>query len=339
VRANVPQADEITDARTRGIRVLTHEELERGDVSLSYVSKLMNRSFPNAPLIRKVLQTIWYQVNSGQEIYVVGWIQDDATVRGGTGWGAEFAKLCNKPLFVFDQAGGLVPWSGEASPGGRRHPAPARAGRDALPRGERQKDRGALRPLVRPREVRSRRHAVPTPRLPERAGAKVRATRGVHPPPPQEHGRCSGRTRGNQTVTTPETVLMHLLYRPSMNWLEAPVLGRPGAHGVSPRLELRTCLAQTLPASSRRSPSSTTSSHSAPRRRPSFLPPRHRRRPPGTAPPYREAPPELGQARRLLLLLAAATVPTAIIGFVQGLLRGCSPAVGGRRRLAVTGAF
>ena len=95
-----------TDARTRGIRVLTHEELERGDVSLSYVSKLMNRSFPNAPLIRKVLQTIWYQVNSGQEIYVVGWIQEDGTVRGGTGWGAEFAKLCNKPLFVFDQAKG-----------------------------------------------------------------------------------------------------------------------------------------------------------------------------------------------------------------------------------------
>jgi hypothetical protein len=25
------------------------------------------------------------------------------TVTGGTGWGAEFAKLCNKPLFVFDQ--------------------------------------------------------------------------------------------------------------------------------------------------------------------------------------------------------------------------------------------
>ena len=28
---------------------------------------------------------------------------DDHTVKGGTGWGAEFAKLCNKPLFVFDQ--------------------------------------------------------------------------------------------------------------------------------------------------------------------------------------------------------------------------------------------
>jgi hypothetical protein len=50
-----------------------------------------------------VLQTIWYQVNNGQEVYIVGTIQEDETVRGGTGWGAEFAKLCNKPLFVFDQ--------------------------------------------------------------------------------------------------------------------------------------------------------------------------------------------------------------------------------------------
>jgi hypothetical protein len=30
-------------------------------------------------------------------------ILDDGTVRGGTGWGAEFAKLCNKPLCVFDE--------------------------------------------------------------------------------------------------------------------------------------------------------------------------------------------------------------------------------------------
>lgn len=90
-------------ARHRGVRVLTHAELRKGDVSLTYVSNLMHRTFPNTPLFRKVLQTIWYQVNSGQEIYVVGKILDDATVKGGTGWGAEFAKLCNKPLFVFDQ--------------------------------------------------------------------------------------------------------------------------------------------------------------------------------------------------------------------------------------------
>ena len=46
---------------------------------------------------------MWYQVNSGQEIWVIGTILEDKTVRGGTGWGAEFAKLCNKKLHVFDQ--------------------------------------------------------------------------------------------------------------------------------------------------------------------------------------------------------------------------------------------
>jgi hypothetical protein len=91
------------DARRRGIRVLTHKELEHGDVSLAYVSRLMHRRYPNTPLFKRVLQSIWHQVNHGQEIYVVGRILDDGTVKGGTGWGAEFAKLCNKPLFVFDQ--------------------------------------------------------------------------------------------------------------------------------------------------------------------------------------------------------------------------------------------
>ncbi len=81
----------------------TTAELKRGDVSLAYVSRLMHRDYRETPLFRKVLQTIWHQVNSGQEIYVVGQILEDDTVKGGTGWGAEFAKLCNKPLFVFDQ--------------------------------------------------------------------------------------------------------------------------------------------------------------------------------------------------------------------------------------------
>jgi hypothetical protein len=89
--------------RRRGVRVLNHEELQAGDVSLDYVSRLMNRRYTQAVTIRKVLQTLWYQVNAGQEIYVVGAILPDRTVRGGTGWGAEFAKLCNKPLHAFDQ--------------------------------------------------------------------------------------------------------------------------------------------------------------------------------------------------------------------------------------------
>jgi hypothetical protein len=99
--------------RHRGLRVLNHEELLAGDVSLEYVSRLMNRRYTEGATLRKILQTIWYQVNHGQEIYVVGAILDDGTVRGGTGWGAEFAKLCNKPLHVFDQAkNGWCSWDG-----------------------------------------------------------------------------------------------------------------------------------------------------------------------------------------------------------------------------------
>jgi hypothetical protein len=101
-------------ARHRGVRVLNHEELQAGDVSLEYVSRLMHRRYTDMPTIRKVLQTLWYQVNSGQEIYVIGAILEDGTVRGGTGWGAEFAKLCNKPLYVFDQdRAGWFQWTGE----------------------------------------------------------------------------------------------------------------------------------------------------------------------------------------------------------------------------------
>ena len=102
-----------SEARRRGIRVLNHEELQAGDVSLEYVSRLMHRRYSDVPTIRKVLQTLWYQVNHGQEIFVVGVIKDDKTVQGGTGWGAEFAKLCNKPLFVFDQdKDGWFEWTG-----------------------------------------------------------------------------------------------------------------------------------------------------------------------------------------------------------------------------------
>jgi len=89
--------------RTRGIKILNHEELKAGDVSLTYISKLMNREFPMTPVFRKILQSIWYQVNNSMEVFIIGKILDDKTVKGGTGWGTEFAKICNKPLNVFDQ--------------------------------------------------------------------------------------------------------------------------------------------------------------------------------------------------------------------------------------------
>ena len=109
------------ELRRRGLRALNHEELQAGDVSLEYVSRLMNRRYAEGVTIRKVLQTLWYQVNSGQEIYVIGTILPDNTVRGGTGWGAEFAKLCNKPLYVFDQdKSAWFKWDGTEVAGARR---------------------------------------------------------------------------------------------------------------------------------------------------------------------------------------------------------------------------
>ena len=102
------------DARTRGIRVLTEPELKQGDVNLHYVSRLMHREYRDTRLFRRVLQSIWHQVNNGLEVFVVGRILDDGTVKGGTGWGAEFAKLCNKPLYVFDQLHGhWRRWNGD----------------------------------------------------------------------------------------------------------------------------------------------------------------------------------------------------------------------------------
>jgi hypothetical protein len=104
-----------TDARRRGIRVLTNEELRHGDVSLAYVSRLMHRKYPDTPLFRKVLQSIWHQVNNGQEIFVVGKVNADDTVTGGTGVAAEYAKFFNKPLFVFDQErDAWLRWTGDA---------------------------------------------------------------------------------------------------------------------------------------------------------------------------------------------------------------------------------
>lgn len=102
-------------ARTRGLRELTRAELRHGDVGLTYISKLMHRKYPDTPLFRKVLQTIWHQVQNGQEVFVVGKINPDDTVTGGTGIAAEYARLFNKPVYVFDQPRSeWFRWNGDA---------------------------------------------------------------------------------------------------------------------------------------------------------------------------------------------------------------------------------
>ncbi len=99
--------------RSRGVRVLNREELLKGDVSLDYVSRIMQREYPDTKLFRRILQSIWYQINSSSQIFVIGVLLEDLTVKGGTGWGAEFAKICNKELYLFDQdRNSWFVWSG-----------------------------------------------------------------------------------------------------------------------------------------------------------------------------------------------------------------------------------
>ena len=90
-------------ARTRGLRLLSDEELRDGDVSLAYVSATMHRPYHQNATLRRVLQSIWHQVNSSQEVFIVGVIQRDDTVKGGTGWAAELARHQQKLLHVYDQ--------------------------------------------------------------------------------------------------------------------------------------------------------------------------------------------------------------------------------------------
>jgi hypothetical protein len=89
--------------RSRGLVVLDAAELKKGDISMEIVSLHMNRTYARADKIRRVLQTIFHMVNNGYHVFAVGWIQTDDTVKGGTGWAVELAKLFNRPLSVYDQ--------------------------------------------------------------------------------------------------------------------------------------------------------------------------------------------------------------------------------------------
>lgn len=99
-------------ARSEGRYELSPSELAAGDVSLQYVSKRLHRTYNDqGGLIRGVLQTLWHMVSRSQQVFVVGVIQPDDTVKGGTGWSVELARMWSRDLWVFDQErGGWHRW-------------------------------------------------------------------------------------------------------------------------------------------------------------------------------------------------------------------------------------
>jgi hypothetical protein len=89
--------------QNKGVKVLSPEELDKGNVSMEIVSTRMGRNFSKVDKIRKVIQSIFHMVNHGYYVIAIGWIQPDNTVKGGTGWGVELAKIFNRPISVYDQ--------------------------------------------------------------------------------------------------------------------------------------------------------------------------------------------------------------------------------------------
>lgn len=101
--------------RSRGLVRLSAEELAEGAVSAVYIEAHMHRKYPNTPLFQKTLQSIWHQVNTSQEVFSVGVILPDNTVKGGTGWAAELARVWHKPVHVYDQERrAWFTWDGKA---------------------------------------------------------------------------------------------------------------------------------------------------------------------------------------------------------------------------------
>ncbi len=89
--------------RSRGLVVLSETELEQGHVSQVYLKAQMHRSYSDMATINKVIQSIWHQVNTASEVFVVGTINADATVQGGTGWAAELGRHWRKRVYIYDQ--------------------------------------------------------------------------------------------------------------------------------------------------------------------------------------------------------------------------------------------
>ncbi len=108
--AELWQIDEVTLSyeghameRAGEIEVLSDAELARGNVSMEIVFQRLGRTFHRGHGILRVIQSMFHVVTRGNHLFAVGWIQDDATVKGGTGWGVELAKFFNREVSVYDQ--------------------------------------------------------------------------------------------------------------------------------------------------------------------------------------------------------------------------------------------
>lgn len=89
--------------REKDVTLLGQKELQKGDLSMEIVSQRMGRNYARPDKIRRVIQSIYHMVVNSYHIFAIGWIQPDDTVKGGTGWAVELAKMFNRDVSVYDQ--------------------------------------------------------------------------------------------------------------------------------------------------------------------------------------------------------------------------------------------
>lgn len=90
-------------SRDKNMILLEDDELNKGNISMEIVSRALGRRFHEADRLRRIVQSLFHIVTSSDHIFAVGWILENNTVKGGTGWGVELAKIFNRPVSVYDQ--------------------------------------------------------------------------------------------------------------------------------------------------------------------------------------------------------------------------------------------
>jgi len=89
--------------RDKNVIMLGEKQLKQGDVSMEIISQHMRRQYAESDKIKAVFQSIYHMVNNGSQVFAIGEIHDDGTVKGGTGWGVELGKFFNRNVNVFDK--------------------------------------------------------------------------------------------------------------------------------------------------------------------------------------------------------------------------------------------
>lgn len=89
--------------RSKNVEVLDDDELAKGSVSMEFVFQEMGRRFASSKASQRLIQSMFHLVVRSDQLFAIGWIQKDNTVKGGTGWAVELAKIFNRKVHVYDQ--------------------------------------------------------------------------------------------------------------------------------------------------------------------------------------------------------------------------------------------